>query len=431
MTTMRILCSTVLLLGLAAPQAAAWLPAGSVSIGWQSRSVCTTQLFTATSTSKAPVQSQRRISQQDNILEDGAGHVNRDLAERIWTWEQERRKSKNLPKVQYSVRAAMRLVDSLVDEALSKTQRRTSSHRKNGASGNDNAENELYADLIQEGLFALLDTMSQYRDDAGTAADFEATAHRQIRHRLALSLEEDAKRPVRLPKAVKAVVKEAKSLMKSMAVSAAGREPTLSQVAEKMDMSVARLQDYLRLARAGTLSMESTVEITNPAEDSSPAFADQDEWELRQGMLLDNGKTVRRDELVEEFLDEMLELEGDDEAWVHQERSAGPLQAMIPDTQEPSPDDLALSEMIRHDMSEFLSKSLDAQEVQVVRLSFGLDSGKSLSSSQIAKTMSISKDHASNLLKGGLKKLQASYLTRYVESYLEDDEEPYDLIDSV
>jgi DNA-directed RNA polymerase sigma subunit (sigma70/sigma32) len=478
---MRILCSTVLLLGLAGPQATAWLPCDRASSGWQSRSLCTstacttairttTHLFSArasidsfsssSSSSTNPNTLENRDSSRDssnsnsnnyNILEDGAGHVNRDLAERIWDWEQQRRKSKNLPKVPYSVRAAMRLVDSVVEEAVNKryrikSMRNTQNTNGNGGNGGGNnnnnnnrndSEKELYSDLIQEGLSALLDVMSEYDDTATTtdsrnmaAADFEATARRHIRARLAAYLEQDS-RPVRLPVAVKAVVKQAKSFMKSM-YQATGREPTLSQVAEKMDLPVARLQDYLRLARTqSTLSMESTVEISNPAEDASPAFADQDEWELQQGMLLDNGKTLQRDELVGEYKDKMLELEGDDEAWVLQERIAGPLQELIPDNEEPTPDDVALSEMIRHDMSEFLTSTLDPQEVQVVRLSFGLDSGKALSVSQTAKTISITKEEAAKLLQRGLEKLRASYTSRYVESYLDEDEEPYDFVDSV
>lgn len=482
--TMRILCSTVLLLAIAGPQATAWLPSGRIQTGWQSHSVltgttCTTAMFVASRSSssnpntlehrdssshnsnrKSPARSSNKSSNSNNILEDGAGHVNRDLAERIWDWEQQRRKLKHLPKVPYSVRAAMRLVDSLVEEAVNAHTRyrihiqRNTNGNKNGNGNNNNnssdSEKELYADLIQEGLSALLDVMSAYDDTATTStvstsadsasdttntntaasADFEATARRHIRARLADSLEQDA-RPVRLPVAVKEVVKQAKAFMKSM-YQAEGREPTLSQVAEKMNLPVARLEDYLRLARKqSTLSMESTVEIKNPAEDAAPAFADQDEWELQHGMLLDNGKTVQRDKFVEEYKDKMLELEGDDEAWVLQERIAGPLQELIPDNEEPTPDDLALSEMIRHDMSEFLTSTLDPQEVQVVRLSFGLDSGKALSVSQTAKALSITKEEAAKVLQRGLKKLRASYTSRYVESYLDDDEEPYDFVDSV
>jgi hypothetical protein len=83
-----------------------------------------------------------------------------------------------------------------------------------------------------------------------------------------------------------------------------------------MNFLVTRLQDYLRLART-----QSTIEISNPAKGAGPAFADQDEWELQQGMLLDNEKIAQRDELIGEYRDKMLELEGDDEAWVH---SSGP-----------------------------------------------------------------------------------------------------------
>jgi len=380
-----------------------------------------TVLFTATNNRAEQKQQQAQEEQQqplDNILEDGAGHINRELAERIWTWEQDRRKSKNLPVLDYSVRSGLRLVDSLVQQVL--------------AASNHKHEKSLYADLIQEGLSALLDTMSEYRNDntVHQKADFETFARQQIRRQLLTSLEQDT-RPVRLPATVKAVVKQAKQLMKSMTVSQAGREPTLSQVAEQIDIPVSTLQDYLNVSRTNTLSMESTVEISNPAEDAGPASADQEDWELNQGMLLDNGKTIQRDELVLEYMDEMLQQEGNDDAWIQQEQNAGPLQDLIPDNQEPSPDDMALAEMIRHDMSEFLTTTLDPTEVRIVRLLFGLDSGKPLSPSETAKQVEMTTEEVLALLNGGLKKLRTSYTNRYVESYLEDGEEPHDLVDSV
>jgi hypothetical protein len=51
--------------------------------------------------------------------------------------------------------------------------------------------------------------------------------------------------------------------------------------------------------------------------------------------------------------------------------------------------------------------------------------------SQTAKAISMTKEEAAKLLQRGLEKLRASYTSRYVESYLDDDEEPYDFVDSV
>ena len=359
-------------------------------------------------------------NQFDNILEDGAGHINRDLAERIWNWEQHRRDENNLPKVDYSIRSGLRLVDDLVREALSQRNQRSQ----------EPEDSNLYADLVQDGLAALLDAMSHYREEDHGDKSFEAYARKQIRRRIVHSLQVDVPQ-IRLPKAVKSVIREAKGLAQKIKEEKGGKDATLSEIAERLKIPQDRLKDYLRLARAGMLSMESTVEIFHPMlEDGTPEYRDQDEWEIREGLVLDDGKSLHKEELVEDFMDEMQQLEGDDEAWVHQEQVAGPLQDLIPDTDEPSPDDQALMEMIRHDLSEFLTSTLDDKEVQVVRLSFGLDSGQQMSEARVAKSLGIKSEQVSDLLSRALEKLRVAYKERYVEHYFDDDE-PSSMVDSV
>jgi len=104
-----------------------------------------------------------RSAASENILEDSKGHINRELAERIWNWEQEHRSEKNLPKVEYSVRAGLRLVDSMVGEIL---RERSSNNSRISDENNSN----VHSDLIQEGLTALLmDAMSHYREEQNEA----------------------------------------------------------------------------------------------------------------------------------------------------------------------------------------------------------------------------------------------------------------------
>ena len=335
----------------------------------------------------------------DNILEDGQGHINRDLAERIWNWEQDRRKAEDLPKLDYSVRAGLRLVDSMVEEMSS---------------------SDSSSDLVQEGLTALLDAMSHYRKNEDE--DFETYARDHIRQRLDSTMDEDVRHP--LPMAVKSVVQQAKRLMNE------SKGASLVTIAEELNLPVERLQVYLRLAQhTGMLSVESTVEILNPLlEDSTPAYRDQEDWELQQGKLLDDGKSVRRDELVDEYLDEMIEHEGDDEAWVQSEQIAGPLGSLIPDMSEPSPDDMILQELIRHDVSSFLDSSLDAKEVSVIRCIFGLDSGRPRSATETSKELGIEAHKVSNVLAGALEKLRKSYLSKFID---DEDEDEEDIVDSV
>ena len=56
--------------------------------------------------------------EEESLLEDGEGHINRELAERIWNWEQQKRQDKNLPKFPYSTRGGLRMVNDIVHELM-------------------------------------------------------------------------------------------------------------------------------------------------------------------------------------------------------------------------------------------------------------------------------------------------------------------------
>ena len=344
-----------------------------------------------------------------NILEDGTGHINRELAERIWNWEQERRLENRLPKIEYSVRSGLRLVDSTIDSILSSTASSSTSTNRGSEHRSNHNNSILRGELIQEGLFALLDAMSHYRDEeAHDVEDFATYASREIHRHLTQSLEDDG-RPLRLPNGIQKIVQQANRLM---AEGWDGTRPTLAQVATKLEISLDRLQDYLRLAKVTghTLSMESTVEIYNPLlDEATPAYSDQEDFELREGMLLDDGRTVHRDELVDEYVDTSMEREGDDEAWIREERIAAPLQDMIVDHEFPLPDELVLEEQERNRLYSFLSSTLDAEVLGVIRLYFGLDSGRALTVEEIASKMGKTEQDVLTLVEQGLSELRAAY----------------------
>ena len=407
--------------------------------------------MTATEEEAAISSSNDDDNDDNNILEDSAGHINRDLAEKIWSWEQERRKSEQLPKLEYSVRSGLRLVDSLVEDIM----------RKKSPQGSRRSSSQLQqSDLVQEGLSALLDAMSHYRHENVSGDDFESYARRHIRQQLALFLDEGAGRPLKLPQAVQTVVRQAHRLMSerlrqqrrhdddnnTTSTTTTAAPPTWASVAQELHLPLERLQTYLRLARTTSraLSMESTVEILHPSTLDDSTFADQDEWELRQGLLLDDGHSVRKDQVISEYLDEMVEQEGDDQAWVlQQEQIAGPLPELIPDDEEPSPDDLILQELIRTDLSNFLTNSLSPQQVAVVRLVFGLQedsssgTGGPQTSRQTARALGIPEEQVPKILEAALEKLRASYNARFVggsqydnDGDDDDDAEDY-VLDSV
>jgi RNA polymerase sigma factor (sigma-70 family) len=200
------------------------------------------------------------------------------------------------------------------------------------------------------------------------------------------------------------------------------------------------------------LSVEGTVEISNPQLQDTVEYVDQDEWELWEGLLLDDGRgTIRRDELVENYVDETLHDEGDDDSWIRHQQNAGRLQDLIPDPSssrldaeddsswtsylpemkagsggpatERTLDDIALEELIRSNLSSFLSDTLSDQEQQIVRLAYGLTDSMDppASQSRIAGTLGMDREGVSKVLHRAIHKLREAYRARYVEPYREDE----------
>lgn len=326
-----------------------------------------------------------------NILEDKSGHVNRELAERIWTWEQERRQERDLPKLEYSVRAGLRLVEDMVQDV-------------------DNV------DMIQEGLTALLDAMSDFRSQPDH--DFETYARKRIQERLIEYRNED--RPVRVPAAIYEVLERARKLH--------AKYGSWARAARELDIPLERLQQYAQLANRKTLlSMERTVEVRTSWLDDRVQTVDQDVWELHSGKLLDNGEKVQKEELVEDYLDETLNTEGDDDSYVQQEQIAGRLQDVIP-SDDPSPDDFVLQELIESDLQSFLKSALSEQEITVIRSAYGLGDTPPQSAAAIAKKIQVEPSEVRLILEGSLKKLRESYLQRFVQD--EEDDEDF-IVESV
>lgn len=321
-----------------------------------------------------------------NILEDRSGHVNRELAERIWTWEQERRQERNLPKLEFSVRAGLRLVEDMVGDVQN-------------------------VDMIQEGLTALLDAMSDYRSQADHDQDFETFARNRIQERLIEYRHED--RPVRVPAAVYEVVEQARKLHT--------KYRSWSRVARELNIPLERLHQYAQLANRKTLlSMERTVEVRTSWLDDHVQTVDLDDWELQSGKLLDNGEKVQKEELVEDYLDETINNEGDDDSYVQQEQVAGRLQDVIP-SDDPSPDDIILQELIQSDLQSFLRAALNEQEITVVRAAYGLGETPPQSAAAIAKQIQVEPNEVRFILESSLKKLRETYVQRFVHDEEDDD----------
>jgi len=93
----------------------------------------------------------------------------------------------------------------------------------------------------------------------------------------------------------------------------------------------------------------------------------------------------------------------------------------------PTPEDIALTDMIQHDIREFLDRILDEKELKVVRMKFDLD-GSALAASagemnlmDIANYLGVEIGEVKEIESRALEKLRTSFSDDYMGAYLDND----------
>lgn len=321
-----------------------------------------------------------------DILEDEKGHINPELAQRIWKWEQQQRLNLDLPDFQnYSTRAGLRWVKDMVEMTLKSLNVASTTATTSPLSPKNSQRRSLHDDLIQEGVIGLMQALKTFEQQARPNETFESFAKTQIQFAL-----------------------ESFTLERAKGMGT----PTGT-------------------GKRHPLSMESTVEIADPLETEN-YYYNQDEWDIREGIVLDNvnGQSVKGEELVEDFLDEELEYEGEDQMWIHSQSIAAPLRDSIPESidnsedsimdgilrgnQTTSPDDLALTDMILYNVDDFLGNTLDETESQIIQMRFGLDDGSPKTQKEISNDLELTVSKVRKLQKLALSKLRAKFTERYI-----------------
>lgn len=339
----------------------------------------TTRTRTSLNTATQPVKNANFV----DILEDEKGHINPQLAQLIWKWEKQQRLNLDLPDFEnYSTRAGLRWVKEMVKQTLSTMG--GGGETTTATTAAPPTRRSLHDDLIQEGVIGLMQALKTFEQQARPNESFETFAKAQIR-----------------------IALEAFTLERAKGMGTPTGKP---------------------------LSMESTVEIADTLGTEN-YYYNQDEWEVREGLVLDNGKSVQREQLVEDFLDEALQYEGEDQMWIHSQSVAAPLRDSIPETideseddimsgifgetQATSPDDLALTDMILYNVDDFLGNTLEEIESQIIQMRFGLDDedGTPKTQKEIAYELGLTPSKVRKLQKIALGKLRA----RFTERYISDD----------
>jgi RNA polymerase sigma factor (sigma-70 family) len=270
------------------------------------------------------------ISEMHSIVDDGHGHINKELATSIWTWENENLdpiESDPFPfasKFNYSTRDGLRLVESIAREMEQ-------------IEGTELEER--HSDLIQEGVVALMKCMVIWKDENQEGESFEAVATREIR----------------------------KSMGKCL------RETTDGVGVMKMNIDMLKrgLKD-LEEEKKGKGKTDSSKGVTNISTESEPC-----------------------DQIVKPLSEALLD-------------------------ENPTPDEIALSEMIRNDIGDFLERTLNVEELKVIRMRFGLvEVGTSLEA--IALDLGKSVSDVQDIEHRALIKLRTCFSNDYIGAYLDDD----------
>jgi RNA polymerase sigma factor (sigma-70 family) len=343
---------------------------------------------TVTPSSSSSSSKSKRLP-SDDLLEKGQGKINPELAQRLWKWEQEQRLNLQILE-DYSTRRGLRWVKDLV---LGKYGGSNTRSTEGIAVNRPN-----YEDLIQEGVIALMQSLKSFEHKARPNESFETFAKKRIQHALDSYMLE--------------------------------REKGTGEIHGKTQ------------SHRHPLSVESTVQVMGDPFEAHNYYFNQDEWEKREGLILDDGKSLHRDELVDDFLDENIKSEGDDQMWVHEQQVAAPLRESIPATERneglddyddddesgdplsllSSPEDVILQDMLLNNVDNFLSRSsLDDVETRLIQMQFGLDDGVPKPQKEIAWELNLTVNQVRRMRKRALMKLRDAFTTKYVDDTSHED----------
>jgi len=273
-----------------------------------------------------------------SILDDGEGHINSDLARSIWQWENTQLTSTsqtlvNDPypanRLKYSTRDGLRLVE---DIALV-------------LNDNGRGTKERFADLVQEGVVALMKSTVLWDEQQNQQDSSKAEI---------LAFETFARGHI------ETAMKQAKNKL---------RDDVSSDLRIKLNLEMQEMQ-----------KKREQVDQTKAANKSNQSAS----------------TTVPHHRIVQ------------------------PMREAIND-ENATPVELALSNMIRHDIGEFLERQLSETELKIIRLRFGLEENVQRETVEIARALGLEISVALEMEREALRKLRISFEDDYIGAYLDDD----------
>jgi len=319
------------------------------------------------------------------------------------------------------------LVDELAREMLSSLGQDSTQDIGGGASGDiapTTRKGLSYNDLVQEGMISLLRAMSTYDNyKQHNNATFQEYAKQSISSSFLQYMAQSSQ--IRLPLSIQTTLQSA-NVAATKLRQRLGKEPTLTQVANEVQIDPEKLLLYRKLykskhGRDAYVSVEDGLEIYDPTlgglssriDTEGDNKVDSSTSSTESSSTVSTASTTSVDILSDNEQELLAQINFQEDDWTNDppERSVSPLKDVLTDTEElNNPLSYTHHYLVNEELNEFLKETLTDEELIIIQLRFGLvDSkygGKGWSAKDIGRRLNMDHDEVLKIASVALEKLR-------------------------